>query len=260
MPNDAELAPHRPDLHQRLLQHGDVLAEPRDAAHRALPGRARRRRSRSPRPTCGPTRATRPPSPATLVGILRRRERPARAGARAVRRAALLRLGPKSGRRARAAAGNAEPRPRCCASAGYEVGLQGQVAPDPPVGGDGPLLGGWGPRDAERLERDYGFADWEPPDAGENAKAEHFGGGQRRPLGEGWDEVYTRQAERWLGRADLPEPFCLVVSLVNPHDVLGYPGSVRARRLRRDGVPRPRRGAAADRRRGPARQARPSTR
>ena len=32
-----------------------------------------------------------------------------------------------------------------------------------------------------------------------------------------------RQAERWLGRADLPEPFCLVVSLVNPHDVLGYP-------------------------------------
>ena len=27
----------------------------------------------------------------------------------------------------------------------------------------------------------------------------------------------------WLGRADLPEPFCLVVSLVNPHDVLGYP-------------------------------------
>jgi arylsulfatase A-like enzyme len=29
--------------------------------------------------------------------------------------------------------------------------------------------------------------------------------------------------ERWLGRVDLPEPFCLVVSLVNPHDVLGYP-------------------------------------
>ncbi len=31
--------------------------------------------------------------------------------------------------------------------------------------------------------------------------------------------------ETWLGRASLPEPFCLVFSLVNPHDVLGYPDS-----------------------------------
>ncbi len=31
--------------------------------------------------------------------------------------------------------------------------------------------------------------------------------------------------ERWLGRDHLPEPFCLVFSLVNPHDVLGYPSS-----------------------------------
>ena len=61
------------------------------------------------------------------------------------------------------------------------------------------------------------------PDAGENAKAEHFGGGNAGPLGKGWDEVYTQQVESWLARADLPEPFCLVVSLVNPHDVLGYP-------------------------------------
>ena len=66
--------------------------------------------------------------------------------------------------------------------------------------------------------------DWEAPDAGENAKAAHFGGGIAGE-GEGWDEVYTRQVERWLGRAKLPEPFCLVVSLVNPHDVLGYPAS-----------------------------------
>ncbi len=43
--------------------------------------------------------------------------------------------------------------------------------------------------------------------------------------GEGWDEIYTEQAERWLQSADLPEPFCLIVSLVNPHDVLGYPAS-----------------------------------
>ena len=61
---------------------------------------------------------------------------------------------------------------------------------------------------------------------------------------------YTRQVERWLARQDLPEPFCLVVSLVNPHDVLGYPSSVRGRRLHALAVPRPRR----------ARCRRPSTR
>ena len=56
-------------------------------------------------------------------------------------------------------------------------------------------------RDAERIERDYGFADWEAPDAGENAKASNFGGGNAGE-GEGWDEVYTRQLETWLaGRA-----------------------------------------------------------
>jgi choline-sulfatase len=31
--------------------------------------------------------------------------------------------------------------------------------------------------------------------------------------------------EAWLGRENLPEPFCLVFSLVNPHDVLGFPAS-----------------------------------
>ena len=77
------------------------------------------------------------------------------------------------------------------------------------------------------LARDYGFADWEVPDAGENAKAPNFGGGNAGE-GEGWDEVYIRQVERWLGRENLPEPFCLVVSLVNPHDVLGYPASYEA--------------------------------
>ena len=49
--------------------------------------------------------------------------------------------------------------------------------------------------------------------------------------GEGWDEDYTRQMERWLARADLPEPFCLVFSLVNPHDVLGLPVVLRGGRL-----------------------------
>jgi len=105
-------------------------------------------------------------------------------------------------------------------AAGYEVAYKGKWHLTHPLAAEG-----WSERDAEMLERDYGFAGWEPPDAGENAKAEHFGGGTAGPGRQGWDEEYTQQAERWLSRDALPEPFCLVVSLVNPHDVLGYPAS-----------------------------------
>jgi len=103
--------------------------------------------------------------------------------------------------------------------AGYHVAYKGKWHLTQPLGD------GWGPEDGERIERDFGFAEWEPPDAGENAKAENFGGGNAGRSGEGWDEDYTAQVERWLGQAELPEPFCLIVSLVNPHDVLGYPSS-----------------------------------
>jgi arylsulfatase A-like enzyme len=109
-------------------------------------------------------------------------------------------------------------------AAGYHVSYKGKWHLTHPSQGEDGLLGGWGESDELRIERDYGFADWEAPDAGENTKAEHFGGGNAGEGG-GWDEVYTQQVERWLSRSDLPEPFCLVVSLVNPHDVLGYPAS-----------------------------------
>ena len=109
-----------------------------------------------------------------------------------------------------------------------------------------PLAGGyaWSGSDAARLERDFGFGGWEPPDAGENTDASHFGGGNAGASGAGYDEDYTRQVERFLASADLPEPFCLVVSLVNPHDVLGYPHSFRQGGYRREqfaalGVPLP---------------------
>ncbi len=98
------------------------------------------------------------------------------------------------------------------------------MAPDSSQRWGGALLGGWTPADAKRLETEFGFGEWEVPDAGENAKAEHFGGGNAAE-GEGWDEVYTQQAERFLADVDPEKPFCLVVSLVNPHDVLGYPAS-----------------------------------
>ena len=158
---------------------------------------------------------------ATMAGILRRSEAPARRVLLQCARGA-LRLGPRSGNEPVLPTGMSNLA-TLLREAGYEVAYKGKWHLTHPSGG-GTMLGGWTEQDAERIARDYGFADWEAPDAGENAKAEHFGGGNAGD-GEGWDEVYTQQAERWLDRAELPEPFCLIISLVNPHDVLGYPAS-----------------------------------
>ena len=122
---------------------------------------------------------------------------------------------------------------------GYHVALKGKWHLSKPINGES-----WGPGDSERIERDYGFADWEPPDTGGDTKAENFGGGTAGTSALGWDEDYTRQMEDWLGRAELPEPFCLIFSLVNPHDVLGFPasyarGGYRAEEFRGLGVPLP---------------------
>ncbi len=73
-----------------------------------------------------------------------------------------------------------------------------------------------------------GFKGWAAPDAGEDVKPENFGGGFANH-----DEKYVRQAidyikkvksEREAGQPRVP--FCLVLSLVNPHDVLAYPDGV----------------------------------
>ena len=158
---------------------------------------------------------------ATMADILRRSEAPARRVLTQFARGA-LRLGPSTGNEAVLPSGIANLA-TLLREAGYEVAYKGKWHLTHPSG-EGDLLSGWSERDASRIEQDYGFADWDAPDAGENAKAEHFGGGNAGE-GAGWDEVYTEQAERWLGRPNLPEPFCLVISLVNPHDVLGYPAS-----------------------------------
>ncbi len=160
-----------------------------------------------------------------MAGILRDGEAPRRRVAAQFARGALG-LGRSTGHEAELPTG-LPALGRLLAARGYHVAYKGKWHLTHPSGGPGSLLGGWSERDAARLERDYGFGDWEAPDSGENARAEHFGGGNAGE-GEGWDEVYTRQVERWLGRDALPEPFCLVVSLVNPHDVLGYPASYEA--------------------------------
>jgi choline-sulfatase len=100
---------------------------------------------------------------------------------------------------------------------GYEVAYKGKWHLTKPVGG-----GRWSDADTDHLAECYGFAGGEPPDAGEDSP-EHFGAGAAGRSGAGWDEDFTRQAERFLSDPGLPEPFALVVSLVNPHDVLAYP-------------------------------------
>jgi choline-sulfatase len=159
---------------------------------------------------------------ATMGRILRRRQAPARRLLTQFTKG-LLRIGESRGHEP-----ELPPALPSMASllrgAGYHVAYKGKWHLTHPSQGEDGLLGGWGDADERRLEREYGFRDWEAPDAGENTKAEHFGGGNAGE-GEGWDDVYTRQVESWLARPKLPEPFCLIVSLVNPHDVLGYPAS-----------------------------------
>lgn len=162
------------------------------------------------------------------MGLAARGEAPRRTLAKAFLRGA-LRLGPAGGNEPELPAGIPTLGSRL-RDAGYTVAYKGKWHLTMPLGGHG----NWGPADTERLERDYGFGGWDPPDAGENADPEGFGGGSAGASGEGFDEDYTRQAERFLAAADLPEPFCLIVSLVNPHDVLGYPATYETGGFRRE--------------------------
>jgi len=159
---------------------------------------------------------------ATMADILRRRQAPPERVLRQFARG-LFRSGPKSGNEPSLPSGMSNLA-TLLRDAGYTIAYKGKWHLSHPSGGPGAMLGGWTQADADRVGERYGFAGWEAPDAGENTKASNFGGGNAGE-GRGWDEVYTRQTERFLGQADLPEPFCLIVSLVNPHDVLGYPAS-----------------------------------
>ena len=65
----------------------------------------------------------------------------------------------------------------------------------------------------------YGFDGWVPPDAGDDANPDDFGGGCPDN-----DQHYIDQAVQFLQSpaAGGSQPWALVVSLVNPHDVLSY--------------------------------------
>jgi arylsulfatase A-like enzyme len=168
-----------------------------------------------------PDRANAPDALRTAARLAASGEVPRARVARAVVRS-ILQLGPKSGNEPELAPG-VPTLGTLLRERGYHVALKGKWHLTKPQGDED-----WGPHDAARIDRDFGFADWEPTEAGGDAKATNFGGGAAGPGGEGWDEDYTRQMETWLAQADLPEPFCLVWCLINPHDVLGYPASFEA--------------------------------
>jgi choline-sulfatase len=165
-----------------------------------------------------PDKANVPDVLRTVAGLAVSGEVDRRRLARAFARG-LLRIGPRSGNEPELPAG-IDTLATLLRERGYHVALKGKWHLSKPVAGRE-----WSAADPARIERDYGFADWDPPDAGGDAKAETFGGGTAGTTHEGWDEDYTRQMESWLAQPDLPEPFCLVFSLVNPHDVLGLPSS-----------------------------------
>ncbi len=81
------------------------------------------------------------------------------------------------------------------------------------------------PADAAR----YGFDRWDPPDAGANQDPSEAGGGSVDNDGRYINALgdYTTGDEGTLQYindvARTQEPFCLIVSLVNPHDVLLWP-------------------------------------
>jgi choline-sulfatase len=165
------------------------------------------------------------PDPSTLPEVLRtvgrlaaRGEVPRARVAKAFARG-ILRRGPRAGNEPELPPG-IPTLATLLRERGYTVALKGKWHLTKPLNGTD-----WTAADAQRVERDFGFADWDAADAGGNAKRESFGGGNAGRSGQGFDEDYMREVEEWLSRPDLPEPFCLVVSLVNPHDVLGLPMS-----------------------------------
>ncbi len=99
------------------------------------------------------------------------------------------------------------------ASAGYDVQYRGKwhISKDP---------SGTMDIQSRRDMARYGFQGWQPPDAGQDHHASHFGGGDSS-----YDELYARQAADFLRGVSprSPRPFALVVALVNPHDLMGYP-------------------------------------
>jgi choline-sulfatase len=107
-------------------------------------------------------------------------------------------------------------------AAGYVPVYKGKFHCNKPADGST-----WVPHDVNK----YGFTRWDPPDAGADQSLPEEGGGVydndgRFMNSEGTPEAGTEGAVQYLrDTAAQSQPFFMVVSLVNPHDVLFYPSS-----------------------------------
>jgi arylsulfatase A-like enzyme len=106
------------------------------------------------------------------------------------------------------------------AAAGYTPVYKGKFHCTKPANGTT-----WVPEDVNQ----YGFTRWNPPDAGGDQSIPEEGGGiydndGRYMYDEGTAAAGTEGAIQYLSQtAAQSQPFFMVVSLVNPHDVLLYP-------------------------------------
>ncbi|HET7233829.1 MAG TPA: sulfatase-like hydrolase/transferase [Longimicrobium sp.] len=109
-------------------------------------------------------------------------------------------------------------------AAGYHVVYKGKWHLSKKLNPDGP----WVPEDVEQ----YGWSRWNPPDAGANQDITQAGGGWPNHDGrfmeqEGPNPVIGNEGalEYLRSEAARQQPFFMVISMVNPHDVLFYPGN-----------------------------------
>jgi choline-sulfatase len=124
------------------------------------------------------------------------------------------------------------------AEAGYHVVLKGKFHLSRPVTWNAEdERHYWSDADVPFMAERYGFQEWNPPDMSDPIGISDYGGGNinndgryvdgsgtaaGKPMPE--DEQYRQSAVNFLNTYKGDKPFCLIVSLVNPHDVQGYPG------------------------------------
>jgi choline-sulfatase len=124
------------------------------------------------------------------------------------------------------------------AAAGYHVVLKGKLHLTRPVAYNHEMKRHyWSDADTAHLAERYGFHGWNPPDMSDPQSLSDLGGGAvnndgRFVDGSGtaaghsasFDDLHRQSAVHFLNTYDGDKPFCLIVALVNPHDVQEYPG------------------------------------
>lgn len=128
-------------------------------------------------------------------------------------------------------------------SAGYNVIFKGKWHLSKPAQYSTSLLQKyWTEVDSIHIADRWKFDGWGFPDAGDNMLIANMGGGNTNNDGRFVDghgqsakygflpEELTEQQSilHFLDTYDSDKPFCLIASLVNPHDVLAYPGTGQA--------------------------------